>query len=371
MKSALIQRLPDLQTLSPKDDCCSLPMPLMAGPCSAENEEQVQSIARQLHDMGVKCFRAGVWKPRTMPGGFEGHGERALIWLKNLKDQFPDLSLATEVATPKHVEKCLDSGIDILWIGARTSSNPFMVQEIAEVLKGVQIPIFVKNPVNPDLDLWIGAIMRLYQAGQRTLAAIHRGFTSYKNSVYRNAPHWSLVLEFRKRLPDIPLYGDPSHMAGQRKYIPELCQQFYKLHYDGLMVEVHTHPDSALSDASQQLTPSALRKLLNSLVEDVIDEGKHYLSSAREKIDHLDHSILELLAERMRLSSDIAALKVKNNLSIVQVERYEALIQDRLFYGRALGLKDFFIKSLFETIHDESIATQNLFAHHQNEDRKK
>ncbi|MDO4790502.1 MAG: bifunctional 3-deoxy-7-phosphoheptulonate synthase/chorismate mutase type II, partial [Porphyromonas sp.] len=281
-------------------------------------------------------------------------------WMRKLKREFPSVMFCTEVATTTHVRLCLEYGIDAFWIGARTTSNPFMMQEIADALQGIDVPILVKNPVSPDIDLWIGAIDRLYNAGLRRIAAVHRGFSSWKRGLYRNPPHWSLVMELRSRIPNLPMVGDPSHMAGRRDLIPSLCQQLVHLHYDGIMLEVHPTPDSALSDAAQQLTPQSFSKILEHIcIREPQSDSEIILAPLREKIDGLDHSIIELIAERMSLSSEIAKLKALNDISVVQPERYKVLLQDRLQFAQSQGLPEPLVKAIFDLIHDESIVLQN------------
>lgn len=270
---------------------------VIAGPCSAETEEQVIETARQLAYKGCHIFRAGVWKPRTKPGGFEGNGEAALPWLKRVKEETGMLT-STEVATPEHVELALKYDIDILWVGARTSANPFAMQAIADSLQGVDIPVLVKNPVNPDLELWIGAMERINQAGVKRIAAIHRGFSSYDKKIYRNLPMWQIPIELRRRIPELPIFCDPSHIGGRRELIAPLCQQAMDLGFDGLIIECHCDPDKAWSDAKQQITPDILDYILGLLVirdQSVTTEG---ISALRKQIDDLDNQLMELLSKR-------------------------------------------------------------------------
>jgi len=271
---------------------------VIAGPCSAETEEQVIETARQLAYKGCHIFRAGVWKPRTKPGGFEGNGEAALPWLKRVKEETGMLT-STEVATPEHVELALKYDIDILWVGARTSANPFAMQAIADSLQGVDIPVLVKNPVNPDLELWIGAMERINQAGVKRIAAIHRGFSSYDKKIYRNLPMWQIPIELRRRIPELPIFCDPSHIGGRRELIAPLCQQAMDLGFDGLIIECHCDPDKAWSDAKQQITPDILDYILGLLVirdQSVTTEG---ISALRKQIDDLDNQLMELLSKRI------------------------------------------------------------------------
>ena len=286
---------------------------IIAGPCSAETEEQVLEAARQLSHNGIKVFRAGIWKPRTKPGGFEGNGEKALPWMQRVKEETGMLT-ATEVATPHHVELALNAGIDILWIGARTTANPFAVQDIADALKGVDIPILYKNPVNPDLELWIGGMQRLNGAGIKRLAAIHRGFTSYDKSIYRNIPMWHMPIELRRRIPNLPIICDPSHIGGRRELIAPLSQQAMDLGFDGLIIESHCNPDNAWSDAKQQVTPDVLDFIIDKLtVRNTVDTTES-LKSLRSQIDDLDNELIELLSKRMRISREIAQYKKEHNV---------------------------------------------------------
>ena len=277
---------------------------VIAGPCSAETEEQVMKTAKQLAQKGCHMFRAGVWKPRTKPGGFEGHGEPALQWLKQVREE-TGMLVTTEVATPAHVELAMKYGIDIMWVGARTSANPFAMQALADALRGIDIPVFVKNPVNPDLELWIGALERLNGAGIKKLAAIHRGFTSYDKTIYRNLPMWQIPIELRRRIPDLAIICDPSHIGGRRDLIAPLCQQAMDLGADGLIIESHCDPDKAWSDAKQQVTPDVLDYILSLLVirdDTVTTEG---ISQLRKQIDELDNQVMDVLAKRMRVCREI------------------------------------------------------------------
>lgn len=330
---------------------------VIAGPCSAETEEQVMTTARQLADKGCRMFRAGVWKPRTKPGGFEGQGETALPWLQNVKKS-TGMLVATEVATPEHVELALKYGIDILWIGARTSANPFAMQALADSLKGVDVPVLVKNPVNPDLELWIGALERINQAGVTRLAAIHRGFSSYDKKIYRNLPMWQIPIELRRRFPSLPIMCDPSHIGGSRELVAPLCQQAMDLGFDGLIVESHCSPDSAWSDAKQQVTPDVLDYILNLLVvrdEKVTTEGIHVL---RKQIDELDNQLIELLAKRMRVCREIGQYKKEHNMTVLQTSRYNEILDKRGAQGALCGMSADFIRSVFEEVHEESVRQQ-------------
>lgn len=330
---------------------------VIAGPCSAETEEQVMTTARQLADKGCRMFRAGVWKPRTKPGGFEGQGETALPWLQNVKKS-TGMLVATEVATPEHVELALKYGIDILWIGARTSANPFAMQALADSLKGVDVPVLVKNPVNPDLELWIGALERINQAGVTRLAAIHRGFSSYDKKIYRNLPMWQIPIELRRRFPSLPIMCDPSHIGGSRELVAPLCQQAMDLGFDGLIVESHCSPDSAWSDAKQQVTPDVLDYILSILVirdEKVTTEGIHVL---RKQIDELDNQLIELLAKRMRVCREIGQYKKEHNMTVLQTSRYNEILDKRGAQGTLCGMSADFIRSVFEEVHEESVRQQ-------------
>ena len=330
---------------------------VIAGPCSAETEEQVMTTARQLADKGCRMFRAGVWKPRTKPGGFEGQGEAALPWLQNVKKS-TGMLVATEVATPEHVELALKYGIDILWIGARTSANPFAMQALADSLKGVDVPVLVKNPVNPDLELWIGALERINQAGVTRLAAIHRGFSSYDKKIYRNLPMWQIPIELRRRFPSLPIMCDPSHIGGSRELVAPLCQQAMDLGFDGLIVESHCSPDSAWSDAKQQVTPDVLDYILSLLVirdEKVTTEGIHVL---RKQIDELDNQLIELLAKRMRVCREIGQYKKEHNMTVLQTSRYNEILDKRGAQGALCGMSADFIRSVFEEVHEESVRQQ-------------
>jgi chorismate mutase len=330
---------------------------VIAGPCSAETEEQVMEAARALKSYGVKIFRAGVWKPRTKPGGFEGVGVEALPWLKRVKAEL-GMYTAVEVATAKHVRDCLSHDVDILWIGARTSANPFAVQEIADALDGIDIPVFIKNPVNPDLDLWIGAIERIYNAGIRRIAAIHRGFSSSDKKIYRNLPLWHIPIELKRQIPNLPIICDPSHIGGRRELIAPLCQQAMDLNFDGLIVESHCHPDKAWSDAAQQVTPEVLDFILNTLVIRDMSQSTENLSVLRRQIDDLDNNLLELLARRMRVSVEIGMYKKEHNMPILQEQRYGEIIENRVDQAGRMGMDAEFIKTVLVAIHEESIRHQ-------------
>jgi chorismate mutase len=330
---------------------------VIAGPCSAETEEQVMMSARQLASQGIKIFRAGIWKPRTKPGGFEGIGVEGLSWLKNVKAE-TGMYVSTEVATAKHVMEALKYGIDLLWIGARTTANPFAVQEIADSLKGVDIPVLIKNPVNPDLELWIGAIERIYNAGLRKIGAIHRGFSSYDKKIYRNLPQWHIPIELRRRIPEMQLFCDPSHIGGSRELISPLSQQAMDLQFDGLIIESHCNPDKAWSDKDQQVTPDVLGLILNTLVIRETNQTTESLSALRKQIDEIDLSLTELLAKRMRVSREIGQYKKENEMPILQTERYDEIISKRVKEGVTMGMDEDFMKKILEAIHAESVRQQ-------------
>ncbi|MBO5915490.1 MAG: bifunctional 3-deoxy-7-phosphoheptulonate synthase/chorismate mutase type II [Bacteroidales bacterium] len=330
---------------------------VIAGPCSAETEEQVLTTAKQLADRGVKIFRAGVWKPRTKPGGFEGVGVEALPWLKAVKKE-TGMYVATEVATAKHVYECLKAGIDIVWIGARTTANPFAMQEIADALKGVDIPVLVKNPVNPDLELWIGAMERINNAGLKRIAAIHRGFSSFDKKLYRNLPQWHIPIELRRRLPELPIFCDPSHIGGKRELIASLSQQAMDLGFDGLIVESHCNPDAAWSDAAQQITPDVLDYILNLLVIRKDTHTTESLNELRKQIDECDNDLIQLLAKRMRVCREIGTYKKEHGVNILQTGRYNEILDKRGAQGVLCGMDQDFIKKVFEAIHEESVRQQ-------------
>ncbi len=330
---------------------------VIAGPCSAETEEQVMKTAKQLAQKGCHMFRAGVWKPRTKPGGFEGHGEPALQWLKQVREE-TGMLVTTEVATPAHVELAMKYGIDIMWVGARTSANPFAMQALADALRGIDIPVFVKNPVNPDLELWIGALERLNGAGIKKLAAIHRGFTSYDKTIYRNLPMWQIPIELRRRIPDLAIICDPSHIGGRRDLIAPLCQQAMDLGADGLIIESHCDPDKAWSDAKQQVTPDVLDYILSLLVirdDTVTTEG---ISQLRKQIDELDNQVMDVLAKRMRVCREIGQYKKEHNMTVLQAQRYNEILDKRGAQGTLCGMDSEFIKKIYEAIHEESVRQQ-------------
>lgn len=332
------------------------------GPCSAESPEQLMKTAKEIaENFEHVIFRAGIWKPRTRPGSFEGVGEKGLEWLVNVKKEF-GFQVTTEVANTEHVEACLKAGVDILWIGARTTVNPFSVQEIADALQGVNIPVFVKNPMNPDVSLWFGAIERIQKAGIDQVGAIHRGFHLSDNGPYRNAPKWDLAVQFKTEHNEIPLICDVSHISGTPELIPIVAQRAYDLDMDGLMVETHTNPKSALSDAQQQLTPHQLQELMSNLTLKTVSsknlEFKNKLEILREQIDRLDDEIIEMMANRMAVSEQIGAYKKKNKVTILQIQRWQEILKRSLKAGKAHDLSEEFVNSLYNAIHDESIRKQ-------------
>ncbi len=330
---------------------------VIAGPCSAETEEQVMTTAKQLAANNIKIMRAGVWKPRTKPGGFEGHGEKALPWLQRVKQE-TGMLIATEVATPAHVEAALKAGIDILWVGARTTANPFAVQELADSLRGVDVPVLVKNPVNPDIELWIGALERINGAGVKRLGVIHRGFSSYDRKIYRNLPMWQIPIELNRRIPQIPILCDPSHIGGRRDLIAPLCQQAMDLGMEGLIIESHCDPDSAWSDAKQQVTPDILSYILNLLV--IRDETltTENITELRKQIDGIDNDLIELLAKRMRVSREIGQYKKEHKMTVLQSKRYSEIIDKRGAQGTLCGISADCMNTIFEAIHEESVRQQ-------------
>ena len=330
---------------------------VIAGPCSAETEEQVMTTARQLANYGCHMFRAGIWKPRTKPGGFEGNGEKALPWMQQVKKETGMLT-ATEVATPEHVELALKYGIDVLWVGARTTANPFAMQALADALKGTDVPVLVKNPTNPDLELWIGALERLNLAGIKRLGAIHRGFSSYDNKIYRNLPTWQIPIELHRRFPELPIINDPSHIGGRRELIAPLCQQAMDLGFDGLIVESHCDPDKAWSDAKQQVTPDVLDYILSLLVirdETVTTEG---IVQLRKQIDEIDNQLMEMLSKRMRVCREIGHYKKEHNMTVLQTSRYNEILDKRGAQGALCGMAPEFVAKVFENIHEESVRQQ-------------
>ncbi|MDR1370632.1 MAG: bifunctional 3-deoxy-7-phosphoheptulonate synthase/chorismate mutase type II [Dysgonamonadaceae bacterium] len=330
---------------------------VIAGPCSAETEEQVVATARQLVSNGIKMFRAGIWKPRTKPGGFEGVGSEGLAWLQKVKKE-TGMYIATEIATQKHVYEALKYGIDILWIGARTTANPFAVQEIADALRGCDIPVLIKNPVNPDLELWIGAVERVYNAGIKRIGVIHRGFSSYDEKLYRNLPQWHIPIELKRRIPNLPIVCDPSHIGGKRELIAPLSQQAMDLNYDGLIIESHCNPDGAWSDKDQQVTPDVLSYILNLLVIRDSKQTTENLTELRKQIDVADDELLSILNKRMRISREIGQYKKEHHMQVLQAVRYDEILKDRIAAAIRMNISGDFMKTILEAIHEESIRQQ-------------
>lgn len=330
---------------------------IIAGPCSAETEEQVMSTATDLAKAGIKIFRAGIWKPRTKPGGFEGIGEEGLVWLERVQKE-TGMLVATEVATRQHVEAALKHGVDVLWIGARTSANPFAMQEIADTLKGVDVPVLVKNPVNPDLELWIGAMQRLHNAGITRIGAIHRGFSAYGKHLYRNMPQWHIPIELRRRLPNMTIFCDPSHIGGKRELVAPLSQQAMDLGFDGLIIESHCDPDCAWSDKSQQVNPEVLNFILNTLVVRDTTQTTESLTLLRQQIDQIDGEIIEALAKRMRVSCEIGQYKKEHSMPVLQTGRYDDVLNTRARNAEVMGMSGDFMKTVYQAIHEESVRQQ-------------
>lgn len=329
----------------------------IVGPCSAETETQVLKTAEELHNAGFKIFRAGVWKPRTKPGSFEGNGEKALPWLKKVKENI-GMEVAIEVATPEHVWLAREYGIGILWIGARTTSNPFAVQALADSLAGYQGVVMMKNPINPDLDLWIGAIQRIYNAGIRKIAAIHRGFSTVDNSMYRNQPIWQIPIELHRRISDLPIICDPSHMGGRQDLILPLSQYAMDLGYDGLMIESHCNPSSAWSDANQQVTPAALSKIIHQLVVKDKNKDTDELKWLRAEIDDIDSQIMGLLDNRFEVCRKIGQFKKEHNMTVLQDKRYNEVLGQVAGLAKQHGIDERFSQRIFELVHEESVRQQ-------------
>lgn len=334
---------------------------VIAGPCSAETEQQVLQIARELKNSDVSIFRAGIWKPRTRPGGFEGVGEIGLKWLQKAKAE-TGLLMATEVANATHVKLALAHDIDVLWIGARTTVNPFAVQEIADALQGTDKIVLIKNPVNPDLSLWLGGVERLYNAGIKNLGLIHRGFSTYEKTKYRNIPEWQIPIEIQNRFPDLPIICDPSHITGKRDMVQEVSQQALDLNFDGLIIETHTDPDNAWSDAPQQVTPAVLKQMFQDLrvrkETDLADDYTQKMNALRTQIDEYDRKLLEVLGGRMQIADQIGALKKEKNVAILQNKRWNEILEKMTISGEEKGLSRDFIMQLFKAIHQESIHHQ-------------
>src|SRR5258705_5283538 len=336
---------------------------IISGPCSAETEEQVLATAKRLADTGrVDIMRAGIWKPRTKPGMFEGVGAKGLPWLQQAK-KLTGLPNTVEVATAKQVQDALTFDVDVLWIGARTTVNPFSVQEVADALRGVDVPVLIKNPINPDLELWTGAVERVDKAGARQIGLIHRGFSSYGNTEYRNARMWHLAIEMKLRNPELPIINDPSHICGRRDILLEVAQRAIDLDFDGLMIESHIDPDNAWSDAKQQVTPERLAELLDSIhwrKEDINSEEYHAaLEKLRQQINHLDDELMQILGQRMKVAEKIGEYKKNNSITILQTNRWNEIIQRAFNKGEKLGLSKEFITKYFDAVHMESINHQN------------
>ena len=336
---------------------------VIAGPCSAETKEQVMETAKGLKDLGINVFRAGIWKPRTHPGSFEGIGVEGLGWMQQVKKEY-GLKISTEVASERHVFECIKFGVDLVWLGARTTANPFLVQEIADALRGTDIPVLVKNPVNPDLDLWIGALERLNRAGIKKLGVIHRGFSTFEKIQYRNDPQWQVAIELRSRFPELPFFVDQSHMGGSKDYIQEISQRSLDLGFEGLMIESHCNPTCALSDAKQQLTPEELRDLLYNKItvrdsDSDSPQWKENIDQLRAKIDVLDENLLYTLASRMKVSRQIGQYKKDNNIAILQTSRWDAVLAKVVEKGREYDLSEKFLTAVFNAIHEASVDAQN------------
>lgn len=334
---------------------------LAAGPCAAESEEQVLETAKGIADCRVSFMRAGIWKPRTHPGTFEGVGIKGLKWLVRAREKY-NLPIGIEVANSEHVAACLEHKVDVVWIGARTTPNPFAVQAIADALKGTDQPVFVKNPISPDLELWIGAIERLYNAGLRKIGVIHRGFSTSRKVLYRFAPNWKIPIELKRRVPDVPMLCDPSHICGKPELIFSIAQEALNLLYDGLMIEVHVDPTNALSDARQQITPEEFRTLINRLtLKAELSDDEEFQARIKElrlEVDHIDSHLIELLGKRMEIVTGMGELKRKNNISPLQPQRWEEVVASRLVAGKKQDLSEEFVFQLFEAIHEESIRHQ-------------
>ncbi len=335
---------------------------LISGPCSAESEQQMLSTAIQLAETGkVSYFRAGLWKPRTRPGAFEGVGAKGLEWLKKVRE-VTGLKISTEVAKAEHVELCLEAGLDMIWIGARTSTNPFSIQEVADALRGTDITVLVKNPLNPDFQLWIGALERINRAGVKKLGAIHRGFSNYDEKVFRNSPMWDIPIELKRQCPQIPIITDPSHITGKRELVPFISQKALDLNMDGLMIESHITPDIAWSDNAQQVTPAVLAQIIKELVlrkhEGDNPAFKTQLEKLRLEIDQYDNDIIKIISARMNVAAKIGQYKRDNEVTILQMNRWEQILNQRVALGEAMGLSNSFMKRMLQLVHQESIRIQ-------------
>lgn len=334
---------------------------IIAGPCSAETEEQVLQTARELAPQNIDLFRAGIWKPRTRPGSFEGVGTPGLKWLKKVKEE-TGMKVTTEVAKAEHVYQAIKHNIDVLWIGARTTVNPFSVQEVADAIEGVDIPVLIKNPINPDLGLWVGAIERIYKAGVTKIGVIHRGFSYHGETPFRNVPRWQIAIELKRRFPDLVMICDNSHICGRRDTLFEVAQQAMDLNYDGIMTEVHPTPDDAWSDAKQQITPAQFKDLVDQLVfRDQTTDDIEFLETLdhlRKEIDHIDNELLNLLGHRMELADSIGQYKKRNNIAILQTSRWNEILEKTIALGQTKGLSKDFITTILRAIHQESINHQ-------------
>ena len=349
--------LQDIKPLHHSELTPASPM-VVAGPCSAESEEQVIDTATQLKAMGINIFRAGVWKPRTKPGGFEGMGDVALQWLERVKEE-TGMKIAVEVANATHASIVLQAGVDVMWIGTRTTVNPFTVQEIARAIEGSsQVTVLVKNPINPDIELWIGAMERICKAGITRVGAIHRGFSTYNNNIYRNSPQWEIPIELHRRFPNLTLLCDPSHMGGKRELIAPLSQQALDMGFNGLFVETHPAPETAMSDSAQQITPAQLQQVLKSLVIRHHGLDNENLDILRRQIDSCDNELLEILNKRMQLCRQIGGIKKEKKMQVVQTQRYDDVLKTRISQACQLGLSQEFIKKILMTIHEESVRQQ-------------
>lgn len=343
-------------------DDMDLPHPLViAGPCSAETEDQVLKIANDLKDTDVNYYRAGIWKPRTRPGNFEGVGAIGLKWLQKVKEE-TGLKTATEVANRAHVDLALEHDVDLLWIGARSTVSPFIVQEIADALEGTDKVVLIKNPVNPDLSLWLGAVERLYTADIKKLGVIHRGFSTYEKTKYRNIPEWQMAIELQSKFPDLPIINDPSHITGKRDMIFDVSQTALDLNFDGLMIETHHDPDNAWSDAAQQVTPKTLVQIMRDLrIRKETDQEAEYnnkLSNLRAQIDVIDNQLIDTMGKRMKISDEIGELKKKKNVAVLQSNRWNAILGNMILEGEQRGLSEEFVLRMFKAIHQESINHQ-------------
>lgn len=369
-KSLIIKLIMDVEPICGWFESFKCDPLFIIGPCSAESEEQLLSVARELNrENKPALMRAGIWKPRTRPGSFSGVGARGLKWLSRVKEE-TGIRAAVETASPKHVEACLKAGIDVIWIGARTVSNPFSVQEIAESLKGVDIPVLVKNPMNPDIDLWIGAIERISSTGIRKMAAVHRGFSPFERTRFRNIPKWEIPIELKRRFANLPVICDPSHISGDSRLIYEISQKAMDLNMDGLMIEVHNDPSSALSDNAQQLTYVEYRSLMEKLVirrSKSDDPGfLNYLEELRNQVDSVDQQMVELLARRMELSDMMGEYKCTNNVAVLQMERWLEILRTRLEQAKLAGLDHAFTEKFLKHLHQESIRRQTLVMRNMN-----